>query len=93
MTERYRIEIVNLETGSTALFRTLASASEADLCLKQAWYRCLQAMEEGYPLWLSPLQEGHFELRKAPLGPGLLAYRISPPPEHQNSPLDIPLRV
>ncbi len=93
MTERYRIEIVNLETGSTELFCTLASASEAELCLKQAWYRCLDAIEEGYPLWLSPLQEGHFELRKAPLGPGLLAYRISLRPEPQYSPLDTPLRV
>ena len=93
MTERYRIEIVDLETGSTELFCTPASASEADLCLKRAWLRCLKAVEVGYPLWLSPLQEGHFELRKAPLSLGLLAYRISPPPEPQNSPLDIPLRV
>ncbi len=91
--ERYRIEIVNLETGSTDLFCTLASASEAELCLKRAWHRCLDAIEEGYPLWLSPLQEGHFELRKTPLSPGLLAYRISPPPEPQNSPLDTQLRV
>ncbi len=91
--ERYRIEIVNLETGSTELFCGLASASEADLCLKRAWLRCFKAVEAGYPLWLSPLQEGHFELRKAPRGPGVLAYRISPPPEPQNSPLDIPLRV
>ncbi len=93
MTERYRIEIVNLETGSTELFCTPASASEADLCLKQAWYRCLDAIEEGYPLWLSPLQEGHFELRKAALGPGVLAYQISSPPEPQNLPLNTPLRV
>ena len=66
MTERYRIEIVTLETGSTELFCTPASAQEADLCLKQAWRRCLEAIEAGYPLWLSPLKEGHFELRKAP---------------------------
>ncbi len=52
-----------METGSQELFCTLASPSEANLCLKQAWYRCLDAIEEGYPLWLSPLQEGHFELR------------------------------
>ena len=93
MTERYRIEIVNLETGSTELFCTLASASEADLCMKRAWLRCLKALGGGYPVWLSPLQEGHFELRKTPLGSGVLAYRISPPPEPQNSPLDTPLRV
>ena len=77
VTERYRIEIVTLETGSTKLFCTPARASEAALRLKRAWRR-FQAIEAGYSPWLSPLQEGHFELRKAPLGPGLLATRLSP---------------
>jgi hypothetical protein len=71
----FRIELTDGGTGSREVICRCPTRAEATYWLRQRWLDNLRAVDEGYPGFVSSLDEDGFEIRKEPLGPRVALYR------------------